>query len=160
MYYFEDCRKYDGRQALGPFECGWCWANHLQVVRFVCSSTSSKTFPTSSLWVLAIWELNKVWGHSKNSLWHVVRPLVRGKGGVGRGFDDYNQAEEIIESIRLKISFSQTMFFFSVYHKPCLQGGFARSIQRWTGQLSPFSTLMTWTNMKAWPASSLPTIRR
>ena len=78
---------------------------HLQVVRL---------FLEVPIWVLAIWELNKVRGHSKNSLWHVVRPLVRGKGGVGRGFDDYNQAEEIIESIRSIISFFPNHTFFSL----------------------------------------------
>ena len=33
-----------------------------------------------------------------------LRPLVLGKGGVGRAFDDYDQAAEIIESIRSKVN--------------------------------------------------------
>ena len=49
---------------------------------------------------------------------------MRGKGDVGRGFDDYNQAEEIIESIRSIMSFSQTISQFIINH------GFARSTQR------------------------------
>ena len=33
-----------------------------------------------------------------------LRPLVLGKGEVGRAFNDYDQAAEIIESIRSKLN--------------------------------------------------------